>query len=271
MASSARTCFWAFAYNVAAHPGRDGRPRPASGSRSSPALAAGAMAMSSVAVVTNSLRLRGSTRDVRGRRQPGRSSGPSGAAVPRRAPHRVAATAGRAVGRPGVDAGRRRRHGDGPGRPGDRPRRCGDARVAGRPIATTGWRGLANVRRRGRRPDVRSGRATRLTSSPARSSQRDERGRRSSFHDWSVEGAGANVRTSPARPGQTDAAMPLRCDRSAAARTAIVCSVARPRRAAGHRPARCVVEPLAARARAVGLSSGGGRSRPRSGRRTRSR
>ncbi len=58
MRVSRQNLFWAFAYNIVLIPVAMGLLYPSFGITLSPALAAGAMALSSVSVVTNSVRLR---------------------------------------------------------------------------------------------------------------------------------------------------------------------------------------------------------------------
>jgi Cu+-exporting ATPase len=63
MATMRQNLFWAFVYNVIGIPIAAGALYPAFGIQLSPVLASAAMAMSSVSVVTNSLRLRGAKLD----------------------------------------------------------------------------------------------------------------------------------------------------------------------------------------------------------------
>ena len=72
--------FWAFGYNVILVPVAMGALYPVAGVTLNPALAAAAMAMSSVSVVSNSLRLRRA------------KVGPRGAAVTHAAPETAATT-----------------------------------------------------------------------------------------------------------------------------------------------------------------------------------
>jgi Cu+-exporting ATPase len=61
MATMKQNLFWAFVYNVVGIPIAAGVLYPFTGLMLSPILASAAMALSSVSVVTNSLRLRGAT------------------------------------------------------------------------------------------------------------------------------------------------------------------------------------------------------------------